>query len=67
MKTLFMHYAKKYEFFPLFLGPHLRYMEVPRPGVNLSCSCQPMPQQTTNIGSEPHLRPTLQLVAMLYP
>ena len=28
-------------FFFLFLGPHLGHMEVPRLGINCSCSCQP--------------------------
>ena len=28
-----------------FLGPHLLHMEVPRLGVESSCSCQPTPQQ----------------------
>ena len=30
----------------LFFGPYLWHMEVPRLGVNLSCSCQPTPQLT---------------------
>ena len=28
----------------VFLGPHLQHMEVPRRGINQSCSCRPTPQ-----------------------
>ena len=45
-----------------FFGPHPWHMEVPRLGSNWSCSCQPQPQQP---GPKLHLRPTLQLMAML--
>ena len=45
--------------FVCFLGPHPRHMEIPRLGSNLSCSCWPM----LNVGSEPHLPPTPQLMA----
>ena len=31
-------------FFFVFLWPHLQHMEVPRLGVNWSCSCRPTPQ-----------------------
>ena len=30
--------------FVFFLQPHLKHMEVPRLGVELTCSCQPTPQ-----------------------
>ena len=32
-------------FFFVFLQPHLQHMEVPRLGVEQSCSCQPTPQR----------------------
>ena len=38
-------------FFFFLLGPHLWHMEVPRLGLNWSCSCQsmPQPQQCQNL------------------
>ena len=40
--TLFFAYLAVFVFF--FLGPHPHHMEVPRLGVNWSCSCRAMPQ-----------------------
>ena len=43
--------------FFVFLGLHLQRMEVPRLGVELE-----LPHSHSNAGSEPHLRPTPQLM-----
>jgi len=47
----------------VFLGLHMRHMEVPRLGVELKLQLQAYTSHT-NSGSEPHLRPTPQLTAM---
>ena len=41
--------------FIYFLGPHMRHMEVPRLGLNWSCSCWPTPQaySTATATSDP--------------
>ena len=49
-------------FFPCFLGLYLWHMEVPRPGVKSQLQLH---HSHSNTGSEPRLRPTPQLVAML--
>ena len=53
---------------PVFLGPHLQHMEVPRLGVESELR---MPAFTTAIDSsarsEPCVQPTLQLTATLDP
>ena len=40
--VVYKHFHMYIFFF--FLGPHLQHMEVPRLGVNRSCSCRPTPQ-----------------------
>ena len=47
-----------------FLGPHPHYMEVPRPGGQIKATAA---NSHSNTGSEPHLQPTPQLMAMLDP
>ena len=48
----------------VFVGPHLRHMEVPRLGVQSQVAG--LHHSHSNVGSEPHLPPTPQLTAMLH-
>ena len=65
------HINRKIQFiFFVLLGPHPRHMEIPRLGLNWSCSCWPTPQQhqiqdmsatyTTTHGNAGDLYPTEQ-------
>ena len=49
----------------LFLGLHLQHMEVPWLGVELELQLLALYHSHSNTGSEPHLQPMLQLVAMV--
>ena len=51
-----------FSFFPVFLGLHLRHMEIPRREVESE-----LHHSQGNSGSEPRLRPTPQLMATLDP
>ena len=52
-------------FFFVFLGPHLRYMEVPRPGGPIRAVAAGLHQSHSNTRSKPRLQPTPKLTAML--
>ena len=47
--------------FVFLLWPYLQHLEVPCLGIKLELQLPPMPQPQHNMGSEPHLQPTLQL------
>ena len=51
----------------VFLGPHLWYMEIPRLGVESELQLLACTTATATQESEPHLRPTPQLMATLGP
>ena len=50
-------------FFFFFLGPHPQHMEFPRLGVESDLQLPAYATSHSNWGSEPHLRPTPQLMA----
>ena len=50
-------------FFLVFLGPHLWHMEAPRLGAKLELQLLAYHHSHSNLGSEPCLQPTLQLMA----
>ena len=51
-------------YFFVFLGPHLRHMEVSRLGVESELQLAGLHHSHSNMGSEPHLWSTTQLMAM---
>ena len=58
--TYFDGHIDDFFFFLVFLGPHLRHMEVPR--LN-QIGATAAGHSHRNLGSEPRLQPTLQLIA----
>ena len=51
-------------FFFAFWGPHLQHMEIPTLGSQIRTTAASLHHSHSNLGSEPHLWPTPQLMAM---
>ena len=63
----FAVYNPNITFFLPFLGPHPRYMEVPRLGGLIGAVAAGLHHSHSSVGSNPRLQPTPQLTAMLDP
>ena len=55
------------EIFFSFLGPHPWHMEIPRLGGPIRAAAAGLHHSHSNLGSQLHLQPTLQLMAMSAP